>query len=27
VHDVAEFSSAFQSAMNQRGPRLIEAVL
>jgi acetolactate synthase-1/2/3 large subunit len=27
VHDVAEFSSAFQSAMKQRGPRLIEAVL
>ena len=27
VHDIAEFSSAFQSAMKQRGPRLIEAVL
>lgn len=27
VTTVEEFSSAFQSAMNQRGPRLIEAVL
>ncbi len=27
VHDIAEFSDAFQSAMKQRGPRLIEVVL
>jgi acetolactate synthase-1/2/3 large subunit len=27
VHDAAGFSGAFQSAMSQRGPRLIEAVL
>ena len=27
VDDVEGFSAAFQSAMNQRGPRLIEAVI